>query len=72
MTRDRHPIEKLNAHQIAALMEWRATQGRQWRRALRECWESGRYGALPADDVALLQQVRNAIGPSGLSRIKFD
>lgn len=70
--RRRSPIERLTVHHVTALMRWKATQGRQWKSALRDCWQTGKYGALPPDDVALLQQVRNIIGPPGLSRINLE
>lgn len=65
------PIDRLNIHHVAALMRWQAEQGRFWKRALLRCWETGNYGALTSADVALLQQVRNVIGPSGLQRLSL-
>jgi hypothetical protein len=63
-------IDKLNVHHVAALMSWKATQGRCWKARLRECWDAGnKYGNLPDNEAALLTQVRNLIGPSGLSQL---
>lgn len=55
--------------QLAALRDFAAQQGRQWKSVLRYMWETGRYYGT-ATNSALLQQVRNKIGPSGLAGIR--
>ena len=67
-----HHMQDLDVHQVAALIRWKAIRGRTWKRELLQAWETGRYGFAGEPDTCLLQQVRNKIGPSGLSRIRLD
>ena len=46
----------------AAVAEFKAAHGRQWKRKLLALWESGR-------DTGDLRVARNVIGPSGLRSI---
>lgn len=55
------------ADQLAALQAFSDEHGRNWKVALRKCWETGHYGAF-ATRSGLLQQVRNQSGPYWLGR----
>lgn len=58
---------------LAALQTFATANGRTWKSRLRAAWESGRYCDYNgADDVASLQYLRNAFGPSWLTRFRFD
>lgn len=63
---------KLNPtpQQVKALQVWAREQGRTWKAALREAWMSGNYGHTTAA-TNQLQQVRNTLGPSWLTRYKL-
>jgi hypothetical protein len=54
--------------QLAALQRFAERHGRYWKSKLNYAWSTGRYDweARRTDDAALLQQVRNALGPSWL------
>lgn len=55
----------------AALRRYRDLYGRTWKSRLRQFWESGDKHQPGTDtDTALLQQVRNAIGPRRLAKLK--
>jgi len=57
-----------NDSQIEALIEFADANGRTWKSALRDCWQTGRYPRYSGTQKAnLLQQVRNSFGPSWLS-----
>lgn len=43
-------------------MEYAKNHGRNWKSALRRCWESGL-------DTGALRIARNVIGPSGLDKL---
>ena len=47
-----------------AVRDFRDRNGRSWKRALRDLWETGR-------DVGDLRTVRNVIGPSGLDGVRL-
>jgi hypothetical protein len=64
-----HPLDKLDVHQIGALLRYKNRFGRKWKEDLISAWEKGKYVYTNANDAALLQQVRNAIGPGGLMRV---
>ena len=51
----------------AALANFAKKHGRYWKRKLsQQCWVNGHYDC--DDDVASLQSVRNALGPSWLAQ----
>jgi hypothetical protein len=52
--------------QIAALREWAAIHGRNWKAPLRDAWMNGDYHGFANSHY--LQQVRNNLGPSWLVR----
>jgi hypothetical protein len=52
------------AEQLAAVQAWAKQHGRTWKAALRAAWASGDYQGF--DGAPLLQQLRNAFGPSWL------
>ena len=56
--------------QQAALDRFRVKHGRRWKAWLRASWSSGVYPIYACEngDDALLQQVRNTLGPSWLAR----
>ena len=58
------------AEHLAALERFRVQHGRRWKSWLRASWSSGVYPIYARDngDDALLQQVRNALGPSWLAK----
>lgn len=64
--------EKPSEEQIKALQTFAAHNGRTWKSALCFCWETGRYkdfnGVERSD---LLQQIRNSLGPSWLTRFRL-
>lgn len=57
---------KLSAGQVAALQEYAAKHGRNWKSKLLQDWDSARVPEGP-----VLRLVRNTIGPSGLMRLKL-
>jgi hypothetical protein len=62
----REPKKEPNAEQLAALQRFAAAKGRTWKHQLNVCWMRASYPGVPDGDDALLQQVRNALGPSWL------
>ena len=52
------------AEQLAAVQAWAKEYGRTWKAALRAAWASGDYHGFQG--APLLQQLRNAFGPSWL------
>ncbi len=60
------------AEQVAALARFRIQHGRLWKGWLRAAWMNGVYPIYARDngDACLLQQVRNALGPSWLVRYR--
>ena len=62
----------LTTEQLAALQAFASANGRLWKSALNVAWSTGRYDDYNGtDDVASLQQVRNALGPSWLKRFSL-
>lgn len=55
-----------NAEQLGAIQRFAARKGRDWKHSLNACWLRASYPGAPDGDAALLQQVRNALGPSWL------
>lgn len=55
--------------QVAALQAYAKAHGRCWKSQLREAWMTGIYGS--GDDSQHLQQVRNNLGPSWLTRYRL-
>jgi hypothetical protein len=58
--------EVTTADEQAALRAWAGEHGRKWKAALRLAWETGNYGG--SDHDAALQQLRNRLGPSWLTK----
>lgn len=63
--------DKPTDEQLAALQRFARTRGTYWRAQLRRMWEQGYYRGVPEADHALLQQVRNTVGPSGLAKVQL-
>jgi hypothetical protein len=61
--------EELTTEEQAALRAWAAEQGRTWKAALRDAWETGNYGGSEHD--AELQRIRNKLGPSWLVKYRL-
>jgi len=64
--------KKPNTEQKAAVLRFATAygHGRQWKAQLRACWERSRYlGVTSQEDAAILQGVRNQLGPSWLARV---
>jgi hypothetical protein len=53
-----------------ALVAFRDANGPQWKSKLNHCWTTGNYRGIERDQAALLQQVRNRLGPEWLSKAK--
>jgi hypothetical protein len=60
---------KLTTSEKQALKLFAAQQGRQWKAALRQMWETGHYWGTDSK-VSILQSLRNRIGPAGLDRVR--
>jgi len=60
----------LAIEEIRALEQFRHAEGRRWKSKLNEMWEKGGYPG-HEDKAAILQGVRNKIGPSGLAKYQF-
>jgi hypothetical protein len=60
--------------QYAALLEFSERHGRNWKSKLGDAWMSGNYRkyGVTMDQAALLQQVRNELGPEWLKDAKLD
>ncbi len=56
--------------QREALTRFRDAYGRDWKYRLNLCWTTGNYRAISMGQAALLQQVRNELGPEWLAEIK--
>jgi hypothetical protein len=62
--------ERVNlAERVSAIRQWAKLHGRTWKSKLRDAWISGDYGDF--EESNLLQQIRNAYGPSWLDRFKL-
>jgi hypothetical protein len=59
------------SEQLAALRDFAAEWGRQWKAELRSVWETGNYSYRDQDIAPALQQVRNQFGPAWLKRFQF-
>ncbi len=55
--------------QILALQQFATLHGRTWKSMLRRRWERGDW--MSDEPSCELQQVRNAFGPSWLTRFRF-
>lgn len=61
--RRRHAPECAATDEVRdAIVEYAKNNGRNWKAALRLCWESGKA-------TGALQMARNIIGPSGLDKL---
>jgi hypothetical protein len=58
----------LNDAQLHALRQYASKHGRTWKSKLCREWETG---ATHGELTALIRQVRNSIGPSGLRKVTF-
>jgi len=58
-----------SAAQIAALVAFAASYGRNWKSSVNQAWMTGNYHGFTA--YPYLQQVRNQFGPSWLARFKI-
>lgn len=56
-----------NSDQAAALTAFRLKHGRDWKDELNLAWSTGQYKGMNSDQAALLQQVRNQLGPQWLN-----
>ncbi|MCX9158132.1 hypothetical protein OPU71_18575 [Niveibacterium sp. 24ML] len=56
--------------QREALTRFRDAYGRDWKYKLNLCWTAGNYRAISTGQAALLQQVRNELGPEWLDALK--
>lgn len=61
--------KQLTAEQLAALRTYAAEHGRYWKSTLHDAWMTGNYDG--SADSGALQLVRNAFGPSWLTRFKL-
>ena len=61
------PIE-LDPQQHSVLDAYRERKGRFWKQTLGTSWETGRYGGSSSDEVAVLQGLRNTLGPEWLTK----
>ncbi|KKN96135.1 hypothetical protein LCGC14_0170640 [marine sediment metagenome] len=59
----------LTQEQVDALTRFKAAKGRTWKNRLIELWSSGQDAS--SQDGALLRQIRNTLGPSGLAKLKL-
>jgi hypothetical protein len=63
---------KLTAEQLEALKTFAAVNGRYWKAVLRDCWMAGGYNSETGSYIGgPLQQVRNELGPSWLTRFSL-
>ncbi len=62
--------KELTRPQREAVMAFRESNGRDWKEDLSTAWSTGNYKGVPSDQAALLQQVRNTMGPSWLANLK--
>ena len=64
--------EGLTEEQRQALLAFRENNGRFWKTRLTECWMLSDYPNVPKEHTALLQQVRNRLGPVWLTDLKSE
>ena len=58
--------------QYIALRRFAAAKGRTWKQALRDAWMAGGYDATTGEYInGPLQQLRNTLGPTWLTRFTF-
>jgi hypothetical protein len=62
------PDRRLTPEQMSSLQDFAERNGRRWKSRLCDLWQSGRDACEP--EGPLLRQVRNAVGPYGLYRLK--
>ena len=62
---------KLTAEQFNALHRYAMRHGHNWKADLRGDWIASHYFGIDAKDTPLLQQVRNNLGPSWLTRFSL-
>ncbi|ANN80862.1 hypothetical protein [Bordetella flabilis] len=65
-----HEVEALTPLQEEALATFRDKNGRNWKSALRDCWERARYPGMTEEHSAALQRVRNTLGPEWLMKYR--
>lgn len=64
---------RLTTEQLAALRTFADANGRTWKSSLNTAWSTGRYADYSGtEEYGLLQQIRNAFGPSWLHRFSFN
>jgi putative DNA primase/helicase len=64
------PSPELTRPQREALMAFREGTGPEWKDKLSSAWMSGKYTGVDSNQAALLQQVRNTLGPEWLANLK--
>jgi hypothetical protein len=59
--------------QARALVDFAGSEGRWrgWKLALSNCWQQAIYPGMSTKNAALLQQVRNQLGPSWLDKVSL-
>ena len=65
------PKAEPNAEQWQAVKAFAAKHGRNWKAALRAEWMDACQGITDPDQQALLQQVRNQLGPRWLASVRL-
>jgi hypothetical protein len=72
-TKSNQAAVTLTSDQLAALRTFAKANGRTWKSSLNTAWSTGRYNDYNGtEEYGLLQQVRNAFGPSWLHKFSFD
>jgi hypothetical protein len=64
---------RATAEQLAAVGRFAKAygHGRRWKAALLACWERSTYPGATDDDAAILQGVRNQLGPAWLAGVRL-
>ena len=65
----RNPQPIFNANQTDALRTFAKRNGRRWKSQLLALWVDGQDWREP--EAPFLRQIRNTVGPSGLTRLKL-
>ena len=65
------PKVTMTKDQREALKEFAKQTGRCWKSELQICWMRGYYPTFAGEYSHLLQQVRNTLGPTGLTKLKL-